>query len=87
MEIQGGASRTKLIVEMVDRRVVLFADVAILWFDDFTKLRLALDFALFEGRWRENIWRGENGLASQPPDTCLRQHAFGPLPLLRLALA
>src|SRR5258706_178224 len=63
-KIQLGARRAKLIVEMVNRRVVLLADVAVLRLDDFAKVSVVLDFLWLDvRRWRE-IWRGEHRLAA-----------------------
>src|SRR5439155_24130198 len=47
-EIQLRTRRAKLIVEMMDRGVILFADVTILRLQDFAKLRVVLDLLLFE---------------------------------------
>ena len=46
--IQLGARRAKLIIEMVNRRVALLADIAVLRFDGFAKLRVILDVVLLE---------------------------------------
>ena len=48
--------------KMMDRRVVLLADIAMLGFDRFTEVRI-IDIALFEACRRENVRRGENLLS------------------------
>jgi hypothetical protein len=71
----------------VKGRVVALADVAILGFDDFAKIRLAIDVALLEAGRRINIWGGENRFTAQGTNTSLSQKAVVALQPIRLALA
>src|ERR1035437_10083573 len=84
-KIQLRALRTKLVVEMVDGRVILFADVAILRFDDFAEFRVVRDFLLLEILRRKNIRRGENFFAAQFADACFIQLRLVALQFVRLA--
>ena len=86
-EIQFRARRAKLVVKMVDGRIILLADIAILRFDHLAKIRVPRDFLLHEAGRGENIGRGEHFFAPQLPDSRLRQHRLGALHPVGLALA
>ncbi len=61
---------------MVDGRVILFADIAILLFDDIAKRRFVLNLNLLKVSRRKTVGRGENGLPPQLADTRLVQRFF-----------
>ena len=86
-EIQIGAFRAKLVVEMVEGRVVLLADIAVLRLDLIAKIRVIFDLARLDGRGRQGIGRGEHRAAAQFPDAGLIEDALFPLQFLDLALA
>ena len=77
----------KLVVEMVDGRVVLLADVAVLRFDDFAEVGIVGDFVLLKILRQQNVRRGENFFAAQLADAGRVQLGFVALDFLRLAPA
>src|SRR5688572_12579834 len=85
-EVQLRATRAKLIVEMVNLRVVLFADITVLRLHDFTKVCVADYLVLFEAGRRMHIWRGENGLLPKLADAGVVQANLVTLRFLRLTL-
>jgi hypothetical protein len=72
---------------MVDGRVILLADVAILRLDDFAEVGIVGDFVLLKIFRRKNIRRGENFFAAQLADAGLVQLGLVALDFLRLAPA
>ena len=85
-EVQLSARGTELVVEVMNRGVVLLADVAVLRLDDFAKLRVALDFSLLEVGGRIDVRRGENFLATQLADAGFVQPRLIAFHLRHLAL-
>ena len=63
--VQFRAGRAKLVVEMMNLRVVLFADIAILRLDRFMEVRVVPHFHLLKIQRRKNIRRGKNFFATQ----------------------
>ena len=86
-EIQIAARRAKLVVEMMNRRVVLLADVAILRLDDFAEIRVALNILLRELDERNQIRRGEDFFPAQLANPGFIEFGLVPLNFLRFALA
>src|SRR5581483_7278692 len=80
------ARRTRLVVEMVDLRIVAFADVAILRLGRFAKIGVRY-FLRLDGRWWRQVWCGENGFATQRANAGVREHLLGARAFLRLAEA
>ena len=72
---------------MVDGQVILFADVAVLRFDDFAEIGIVGDFLLLKILRRENIRRGENFFATQFADAGLVQLGLVARNFFRLAQA
>ena len=72
-KIQFRTRRTKLIVEMMDLRVIFFADVTILRFDRFVEIGIVGDFLRLADLRRKIIRRGKNGFAAQFADAGLMQ--------------
>ena len=54
--VQFRAGRAKLVVEMVDLRVILLADVAILRLDGLVEIGIVRHFLLLESRAAERRW-------------------------------
>ena len=63
-----GARGAELIVEVMDRREVLLADVAVNGLAQLTGVRLAVHTRVIEARGRKDVRRGEHRLAAQLPD-------------------
>ena len=74
-EVEFGTRRAKLIVKVMNRRIRLLADVAVLRLGGFAKIWI-LYIALFEVGGRKNVWCREEGLAPQFSNTGLRQGHF-----------
>ncbi len=68
LQVELGARRTQLVVEVVDRRVVLLADVAVARLDDLAERRIVFHLVLREPRRRQHVRRREHRLGAQPPD-------------------
>ena len=83
-EIEISALGTKLIVKMVNLRVILFADVAVLGFDNFAG-RWGLD--VHEFFRRVNVWRGEDRAGAQLTDAALVQDLLIALDFVSTVLA
>ena len=64
-KVQLGARRAQLVVEMMDERVFLLADVAELRLLRRTRFRLVLEVVSLESLGREHVRRGEHRLPSQ----------------------
>ena len=77
-EVQLGARRAQLIVEVVDDRVVLLADVAVLRRQGLPRLGVPR---------REDVRRREHRLPAKCPDAGLGQHALVPTRGRRFPLA
>src|SRR6185369_15590528 len=74
-EVEFGARRAKLIVEVMNRRIRLLAYVTMLRLGGFTEIGI-LHIALFEVGWRKNVWRSEESLAAELSNAGLRKRHF-----------
>ncbi len=79
-EIELRARWAHLVVEMVDDRILLLADVAMLQL-------VSGDVALFKSFGRKDVRRGENGPAAQRTNPCLVKSGVGALRPRGLPLA
>src|SRR5438552_9343431 len=86
-EVQVGAFRAKLVVEMMKRRVVAFADIAVLWLARLAKIQVVLGLVRLD-RWRrKRVGCGEHAAAAQFPDSGLIEDILFPMQFFCLALA
>src|SRR5882672_11088464 len=76
LEIQGGASRAELVIEMMNGRVVLFADVTILRINHFTKGFVPLNLLLLECFGRNNVRCSKHRPFPQLADPGFREHSL-----------
>ena len=67
-EVELGARRTELVVEVVDVGELLLADVAVLGLDRLPEVGIAGLFALLEAAGRKNVGTGVDRLAAEGPD-------------------
>ena len=89
-EVELGAARTELVVEVVDLAVVRLADVAVLFVHGLS-VRRFVDVVLHEVRRRYRVGSREHRLVAKRADPCAGEHAFvtlhpsgAALPLQRL---
>jgi len=86
-KVQIAAPRAQLIVEMVGRRMMLFANVAMLCFEKLAGFGISVGLRLIRLDGRKHIWRGEYGSAPQSANAGLRPNTLVTLQLRGLVLA
>ena len=79
-EVELGTRRTHLVIEMVNQRVFLLANVAVLRLDGFARGGLVnMDIVGRERFGRVDVRRSEDGLAAQRTDAGFVANGFHPL--------
>ena len=62
-----------MVVEMVDRRVVLLAGIAVAGLYHIAEFRVPLDILLLKLGGRQDVGGGEDGFLAQFADPCVRE--------------